>query len=147
MKKTDRLSPLGEQTLGARKCVTVRLLHVHPIPPSWAVLYSIRQDGGRGSVCGSGGCGKPTGTPQHALSPKDDHNHKVGVRNGCSSTPSPKQSNALYSCMQKTDRGERPTTTKTGREQPPTTTNATNNHRTKGNDDPNKKKKQVRGVA
>ena len=91
MEKTDSISPLGEQKLVARICVTVRLPCNHPLPPSWAVLYSVRQEGGRGSVCGSGGYGKPTGTPQHALAPKHDHSHKPGARNGCSSTPCPKR--------------------------------------------------------
>ena len=41
-----------------------------PPPPSWAVLYGVRQEGGRGSVCGSGGCKNPPGLRSTLAPPK-----------------------------------------------------------------------------
>ena len=48
---------------------TVAVLYCPP-PPSWAVLYGVRQEGGRGSVCGSGGCKNPPGLRSTLAPPK-----------------------------------------------------------------------------
>ena len=45
MKKTDSISPLGEQERGKKMCDSTVAVCALPPPPSWAVLYSILQEG------------------------------------------------------------------------------------------------------
>ena len=83
MKKTDSISPLGEQEKGKKLCDSTVAVRCRPPPPSWAVLYGVQQEGGEGGETSSARLSGVRVTGPHPESPKNHHSSKPTRGEGC----------------------------------------------------------------